>query len=117
MTPELLDYHASLMRQVLNGHVGRENAIAVAELAPLVDLGANRDYRDVREVRDHLEDEYQVLSDATGYWKAENPEEVEAVMVSIRRTAMTLLWRYSRLRKLKRRLWPHYQGRLFREAA
>lgn len=116
MTPEGLVYHGFLMVKTLDHHVGRENAIPVPKLAPLIGLGSNRDYRDVREVRDFLESEgYPVCADATGMWQADCPEEIEAVMASIKKTAMTLLWRYSRLRKIKRRLWPNWQPSLWRE--
>ncbi len=111
MTPDLA-YHASLMRQVLDGHIGRENAIPVAELAPLIGLRANRDYRDVREVRDLIEEDYPVLSDTRGYWKYDDPEEAEEVMASIHRTLKSLAKRYARIRRQKRRRFPHWQPRL-----
>jgi len=118
LTPESLQYHGDKMRRVLDLHVGRDNAIPVPDLAPLVGLSDTRDYRDVREVRDFLEGEgYPVCADATGMWQADCPEEVEAVMASLKRTAMTLLWRYSRLRKIKRRLWPNWQPSLWKDVA
>ncbi len=116
MTPEALAYHADLMRQVLDGHVGRDHAIPVAELAPLIGLRANRDYRDVREVRDYIEEDYPVLSDSTGMWRYEDPEDAEVVMASLHKTAKTILRRYARIRRQKRRRYPNWQPRLWRAA-
>lgn len=115
MTPEALAYHAGLMRQVLDRHVGRENAISVADLAPLIDLSDNRDYRDVREVRDSIEEDYPVLSDSKGYWKYDDPREAEDVMATIYGTLKKLARRYARIRRLKKINHPNYQPPLWRE--
>lgn len=116
MTPEALTYHADLMAQVLDAHVGRENAIPVSELAPLMGLRANRDYRDVREVRDFIEETYPVLSDSTGYWKYTDPTEAEEVEAAIHRTLKSHAKRYARIRRQRRRRHPNWQARLWEAA-
>lgn len=112
MTPAQLEYHGFLMRLALDAKDGR--SIPVSELAMRIGLRPNRDFRDVREVRDYIEGDYPVISDARGYRKASCPEEVEEVMATLHKTATMYLRRYSRLRKLKKRRWPNWQPQLFR---
>lgn len=115
MTPEALSYHADMMKRVLDVRIGRDNAISVAELAPLIGLTASRDYRDVREVRDHIEEDYPVLSDSAGYWKYEDPDEAIAIEQSLYRTLKSLAKRHARIKRQRKRRYPNWQPPLWRE--